>query len=104
MSEHAKPFLLPAGATRRERAMLPLKLVADDSGGLISVCEFTLPGWSSGPVLHRHDPSRKVSSSSPGFLSSSSAITGWSRTPETSPGSRAEQFEYLSVVDVSIEP
>jgi mannose-6-phosphate isomerase-like protein (cupin superfamily) len=53
--ERAKPYLLPAAATRRERAMLPFKLVADDSGGLISVCEFTLPGWSSGPVLHRHD-------------------------------------------------
>lgn len=35
--------------------MLPFKLVADDSGGLISVCEFTCRGWSSGPVLHRHD-------------------------------------------------
>jgi hypothetical protein len=55
MSERAKPYLLPAGATRRERAMLPFKLVADDSGGLISVCEFAQPGWSSGPVLHRHD-------------------------------------------------
>jgi Cupin domain len=31
--------------------MLPFKLVADDSDGLISVCEFTLPGWSFGPVL-----------------------------------------------------
>lgn len=35
--------------------MLPFKVVADDSGGAISVCEFVLPAWSSGPVLHRHD-------------------------------------------------
>lgn len=35
--------------------MLPFKLSAGDSAGAISVCEFILPGWSSGPVLHSHD-------------------------------------------------
>ena len=35
--------------------MLPFKVLADDSGGALSVCEFELPAWSSGPVLHRHD-------------------------------------------------
>ena len=55
MGDRAVPYLLPAGATRVEDAMLPFKLVAADSDGLISVCEFTLPGWSSGPVLHSHD-------------------------------------------------
>jgi mannose-6-phosphate isomerase-like protein (cupin superfamily) len=35
--------------------MLPFKLSAEDSAGAISVCEFILPGWSSGPVLHSHD-------------------------------------------------
>jgi mannose-6-phosphate isomerase-like protein (cupin superfamily) len=51
----APSFVLPAGGTRREGAMLPFKLLAKESGGLISVCEFTLPGWASGPVLHRHE-------------------------------------------------
>src|SRR6187200_3464623 len=55
MGDRTDPYLLPAGATRVEGAMLPFKLLAADSGGLISVCEFTLPGWSSGPVLHAHD-------------------------------------------------
>src|SRR5215212_3786632 len=53
--DRAEPFLLAAGATRLEGAMLPFKLLSQDSAGLISVCEFTLPGWASGPVLHRHD-------------------------------------------------
>ena len=51
----SSPYLLPAGATRLENAMLPFKVLAEDSGGALSVCEFVLPGWSSGPVLHRHD-------------------------------------------------
>ncbi len=34
--------------------MLPFKLLADDSGGALSVCEFTLQAWESGPVLHSH--------------------------------------------------
>jgi quercetin dioxygenase-like cupin family protein len=55
MESRAGPFLLSAGATRIEGAMLPFKVLASDSGGLVSVCEFTLPGWASGPVLHRND-------------------------------------------------
>ena len=55
MGDRSAPYLLRAGATRVEDAMLPFKVVAADSDGLISVCEFTLPGWSSGPVLHSHD-------------------------------------------------
>lgn len=55
MEYRAEPFLLAAGETRLEGAMLPFKVLASDSDGLISVCEFTLPGWSTGPVLHRHD-------------------------------------------------
>jgi mannose-6-phosphate isomerase-like protein (cupin superfamily) len=34
--------------------MLPFKATASDTGGLISVCEFTLGPWDSGPVLHMH--------------------------------------------------
>jgi mannose-6-phosphate isomerase-like protein (cupin superfamily) len=55
VGDRSDPYLLPAGATRVEGAMLPFKVVAGDSDGLISVCEFTLPGWASGPVLHAHD-------------------------------------------------
>jgi quercetin dioxygenase-like cupin family protein len=53
--EVTRPFVLEPGQTRIERAMLPFKLVAADSGGALSICEFRLPGWASGPVLHRHD-------------------------------------------------
>ena len=55
MTQLSSPYLLSAGQTRLENAMLPFKVLAADSGGAISVCEFVLPAWSSGPVLHRHD-------------------------------------------------
>jgi quercetin dioxygenase-like cupin family protein len=55
MTQLSTAYLLPAGETRLENAMLPFKVLAADSGGAISVCEFVLPAWSSGPVLHRHD-------------------------------------------------
>lgn len=55
MTDLAPAYLLPAGETRIEAAMLPFKVLAADSGGAISICEFTLPGWSSGPPLHLHD-------------------------------------------------
>ena len=55
MTQLSPSYLLPAGETRLVDAMLPFKVLADDSGGAISVCEFVLPAWSSGPVLHRHD-------------------------------------------------
>ena len=55
MAERAEPFLLAPGGTRLDGAILPFKLLAGDSGGSISLCEFRLPGWASGPVLHAHD-------------------------------------------------
>ncbi len=55
MTQLSRPYLLPAGETRLANAMLPFKILAEDSDGAISVCEFVLPSWSSGPVLHRHD-------------------------------------------------
>ena len=55
MEDRAAPYVLAAGETRRDDAILPFKALADDTGGLLSVCEFTLGGWESGPVLHRHD-------------------------------------------------
>ena len=51
----AQPFVVPPGATRVEGAILPFKVSAADSGGALSVCEFTLGPWESGPVLHKHD-------------------------------------------------
>ena len=50
----AEPYVLERGATRRERAMLPFKTTAKDTGGSLSICEFELGGWESGPVLHLH--------------------------------------------------
>ena len=44
MDELARPFVLGAGQTRLAGAILPVKLVAKDSGGRVSVCEFALPG------------------------------------------------------------
>jgi quercetin dioxygenase-like cupin family protein len=55
MTRLSPSYVLPAGETRLENAMLPFKVTAEDSAGVISVCEFILPAWSSGPVLHRHD-------------------------------------------------
>ncbi len=49
-----EPFVLGSGESRRDDAMLPFKLLALDSGGALSVCEFTLNAWESGPVLHSH--------------------------------------------------
>jgi mannose-6-phosphate isomerase-like protein (cupin superfamily) len=55
VEDRAAPYVVAAGETRRGDAMLPFKALASDTGGLLSVCEFTLGGWESGPVLHRHD-------------------------------------------------
>ena len=42
----APSYLLRAGQTRLDGAMLPFKVLAADSGGALSVCEFVLPGWA----------------------------------------------------------
>lgn len=55
MADRSGPYLLRAGATRVEGAILPFPLTAADSAGGISICHFTLPPRSSGPVLHSHD-------------------------------------------------
>ncbi|MDN5849773.1 MAG: cupin domain-containing protein [Nitrococcus sp.] len=54
MTDRAKPFVLEPGASRRDDAFLPFKVCAPDTGGLLSICEFTLAAWDSGPVLHVH--------------------------------------------------
>lgn len=54
MDDLAQAYVLPASATRLEGAMLPFKLLSADSGGQLSICEFTFPAWSTGPVYHRH--------------------------------------------------
>ena len=55
MENTTEPFVVGPGETRVENAMLPFKLSADDSNGAVSICEFTLGPWDSGPVLHAHD-------------------------------------------------
>jgi mannose-6-phosphate isomerase-like protein (cupin superfamily) len=55
VEDRAAPYVLAAGETRRDDAILPFKALASDTGGLLSVCEFSLGGWETGPVLHRHD-------------------------------------------------
>lgn len=51
----AAPFLLGPGESRVPAAMLPFKAVAADTAGVVSVCEFVLDAWGSGPPLHSHD-------------------------------------------------
>jgi hypothetical protein len=55
VNDWAAPYVLAAGDSRRDDAILPFKALAGDTGGLLSACEFTLGGWESGPVLHMHD-------------------------------------------------
>ena len=55
MSGIGQPFVVRPGESRVENAMLPFKLSAEDSNGALSICEFTLGPWDSGPVLHKHD-------------------------------------------------
>ncbi len=54
MEDRAAPYVLAPGESRRQDAILPFKALASDTGGLLSVCEFTLGPWESGPVLHMH--------------------------------------------------
>jgi mannose-6-phosphate isomerase-like protein (cupin superfamily) len=54
VAKRAAPYALAPGESRRYDAILPFKALASDTGGLLSVCEFTLGPWESGPVLHRH--------------------------------------------------
>jgi quercetin dioxygenase-like cupin family protein len=54
VEDRAAPYVLAPGESRRQDARLPFKALASDTGGLLSVCEFTLGPWESGPVLHRH--------------------------------------------------
>jgi mannose-6-phosphate isomerase-like protein (cupin superfamily) len=54
VEKRAAPYALAPGESRRHDAILPFKALASDTGGLLSVCEFTLGAWESGPVLHRH--------------------------------------------------
>ncbi len=55
MAPLSEPFLLPPAGTRRDDAILPFKLLAADTDDRLSVCEFTLGAWESGPVLHLHE-------------------------------------------------
>jgi mannose-6-phosphate isomerase-like protein (cupin superfamily) len=54
VTDRAAPYVLAAGQTRRDDAILPFKALAGDTGGLLSVCEFALGPWELGPVLHKH--------------------------------------------------
>jgi hypothetical protein len=55
VDDRAAPYVLAAGESRRDDAVLPFKALAADTGGRLSACEFTLGGWEPGPVLHKHD-------------------------------------------------
>ena len=54
MEKRAAPYALAPGESRRHDAILPFKALASDTGGLLSICEFALGPWQSGPVLHLH--------------------------------------------------
>jgi hypothetical protein len=46
----------PPGETRRDDAILSFKALAGDTGGLLSVSEFSLGAWEPGPVLAAAQP------------------------------------------------
>jgi hypothetical protein len=48
VTDQAAPYVLAAGQSRRDDAILPFKALANDTGGLLSACEFTLGLWESG--------------------------------------------------------
>ncbi|HYY80138.1 MAG TPA: cupin domain-containing protein [Actinomycetes bacterium] len=54
MQFRAAPYVLAAGESRRQDALLPFKACAADTGGLLSAYELMLDPWESGPVLHLH--------------------------------------------------
>jgi hypothetical protein len=49
VTDRAAPYVLAAGQSRCDDAILPFKALASDTGGLLSACEFTLGGWESWP-------------------------------------------------------
>lgn len=55
MGAQREPFVVSPGGTRIEGAILAFKASAADTRGALSVCEFRLGPWESGPVLHQHD-------------------------------------------------
>ena len=51
----ASPYVVRRGRSRLADAMIDIKATRADSGGALTVSEFTLPAWSPGPVLHLHE-------------------------------------------------
>lgn len=54
MSDRASPFILGPAEPSDGEGFTSFKVQADDTAGLLSVFEFTLPAWESGPVLRLH--------------------------------------------------
>jgi uncharacterized cupin superfamily protein len=57
MSDRAFPFVLGPAESGGGKASTSFKVRTDDTAGLLSVFEFTLAAWESGPVLHLHKAS-----------------------------------------------
>lgn len=57
MSDRAPPFVLGPVEPDDGGASTSFKVRADDTAGLLSVFEFALTAWESGPVLHLHKAS-----------------------------------------------
>lgn len=55
MTQGGRPYVVAAGESRRDDARLPFKACAADTNGVLSMSEFVLCGWESGPPLHMHD-------------------------------------------------
>lgn len=51
----AAPYVVRRGGSRLTGALVDIKATGDDSGGSVTVSEFSLAAWSQGPVLHLHD-------------------------------------------------
>ena len=53
--QRASPYVIASGAARLTDALIAFKATARDTNGALSVSEFELGPWESGPVLHLHE-------------------------------------------------
>ncbi|MDQ4037680.1 MAG: cupin domain-containing protein [Actinomycetota bacterium] len=53
--QRASPYVIASGAARLTNTLIAFKATARDTNGALSVSEFELGPWESGPVLHLHE-------------------------------------------------
>ena len=86
--QRASPYVIASGAARLTDALIAFKATARDTNGALSVSEFELGPWESGPVLHLHETVDEAIYVVAGRWMCSSATSGTSRRRVTSYGCR----------------